>query len=811
MDFVTVLFLVSAVCLIAVVTSCVYLIVTKKRSDKIKDFINQKSSLFKDITDTATTIKRKSESCQIAESTMVMCSENANEPLDSINNSDSRKPSGSSNSAQRKRLESSAYEVETLEGKYKIISEIIGGGMSRIFLVENVKLSNRKILKFIPTWLGKLANEFKILKLLNHPGLPSIEDAFRDEHGIYMIESYIDGVTLSDLLSVEGKINQVLVQDWAEQIAQILDYLHSRNITHLDLKPSNVMVTFGNRLVLIDFGISKHSELPSKDQTAITFKYAAPEQIPEKIPKEYESLIQSRFGGAANGVPKTTDVRTDIYSLGVILFRMLTGYVPTVKNKGMIKGLISSELSSIILKCLAINPDDRFQSSKELLEMLRKADGAAYKIVGALARRKAAILAVPILLITSGFTFYRAYSEYIIPINPLPNGITVNLQDIHEMGLNKTTRNGDERPLNPNFIQWDFSDRNIVAIDGNRILALNLGSTEIRGRYRNQDFGLIVNVVPRQQNLVRVSQLFMRDSKARVMAGNGILAHIDGYLEDASFMFPESISLTDDGTIYMIDNSHLRRIFDGKISTLESDKPHFSADMVRSFEGDIYLRIESFEDIDGNYVYGIQKLGDPYNMYIADARFTSISDFMIGEGETVYFIERNMATNQTYLKSMKWGDWKYHTFLAEGLPEDASSLTLATDGTIFFTSPQTGMIYMYRNGEVSTIAGSSENMAFIDGNAPLFYMPLRLSYADGFLYVWDFNTLRRIELNGNVAYRTSSIFGVASPTHDEELPNHPISAYLPTLPFSRYADFIVTQDEIILTDPSRGVVWKIDR
>jgi hypothetical protein len=303
----------------------------------------------------------------------------------------------------------------------------------------------------------------------------------------------------------------------------------------------------------------------------------------------------------------------------------------------------------------------------------------------------------------------------------------------------------------------------------------------------------------------------MRDSMARVLAGNDIRDHIDGNLEYASLMFPESISLTNDGTIYMVDNSHLRRISDGKISTIERDRPYLAAAMVRIFEDDVYLLIDPFDDINGNFVYGIQKLGDPLNMYIADARFTSILDFVISDDGIMYFIENNKATDQTLLKSMELGDWHNHTVLAEDLPEDSGSLTMADDGTIFFTSPQTGMIKMYQNGRVSTIAGSSENKAFIDGNAPQFYMPLRLSYADGSLYVWDFNTLRRIEMNGGVAYRTSSVLGVASPTYDEELPDHPIPPHEVVLPFSRYADFITTQDEIILTDPLRGAVWRIER
>jgi len=793
-------------------TVCVYLILTKKRTDKIKHFINLKSSLFKDITDTAATIKKNSESSQNAESTLIMCSENFNEPLESKNGDSQKSSMGSSISAQKKRIESSVFDAAALEGKYKVISEISGGGMSRVFLVENVKLGNQWILKFIPTWLGKLANEFKILKMLNHPGLPSIIDVFIDELGIYMIESYIDGVSLSALLSVEGKINQVLVQDWAEQIAQILDYLHSRNISHLDLKPSNVMVTFGNRLVLIDFGISKHSELPSKDQTAITFRYAAPEQLPEKIPEEYESLIRSRFGVLAKNGSKATDTRTDIYSLGVILFKMLTGHVPTVNNMGMIKGIISNELSSIISKCLAINPDDRFQSSKELLEMLRKADGAAYKTVGTLAWRKAATVAMPIFLLTSVFTFMYAHDLYFnITVNPVPIRATISLRDTYVMKLAKTTSNGDVRPLDFDSIRWEFSDSGIVAIEGARILGLNLGETTISGQYRNEEFELTVNVIPQPENLVRISQFFLRDSKASVMAGNGILDHIDGNLENASFMFPESISLANDGTIYMVDNSHLRRISNGIISTVERDKPHFSADLVRCFEDDVYLLIAPFEDIGGNIVYGILKLGDPLNMYIADARYTSISDFLISDDGVMYFIENNMATGQTHLKSMELGDWENHTVLAEGLPADSGSLALADDGTVFFTSPQTGMIQMYRNGNISVFAGSSDYRDFVDGYAPLFFMPLRLKYAEGALYVWDFNTLRRVEMNGGVAYRTSTIFGIASPTYSEKLPNYPIPVYEATIPFSRSADFIATQNEIILTDPLRGAVWIIDR
>jgi len=180
-----ILFIISGVCFLLAITFIIYLLVTTHTSQTIKTLIVQKTSLVRDVTTTAATARELKR----------------------------QRTDNSSKSSEKQGFDD--FNEAALEGKYIIESEITGGGMSRVFLIRNAKLGNTWLLKYIPYWIGELASEDEILKLLNHPGLPQIVDIFNDRSGVYMVESYIDGVDLSDFLAVEGRVSQALIQDWA--------------------------------------------------------------------------------------------------------------------------------------------------------------------------------------------------------------------------------------------------------------------------------------------------------------------------------------------------------------------------------------------------------------------------------------------------------------------------------------------------------------------------------------------------------------------------------------------------------------------
>ena len=116
-------------------------------------------------------------------------------------------------------------DLSPLEGKYELLQEIHGGGMSRIFLARSVKLGSEWIVKFVKR--AELAQEAEVLKRLNHISLPQIIDIFQTAQGTFLVERYIEGYTLSEVLALGQEIKESQVCDWGLQLAQVLRYLHT--------------------------------------------------------------------------------------------------------------------------------------------------------------------------------------------------------------------------------------------------------------------------------------------------------------------------------------------------------------------------------------------------------------------------------------------------------------------------------------------------------------------------------------------------------------------------------------------------------
>lgn len=186
---------------------------------------------------------------------------------------------------------------------------------------------------------------------------------------IYIIEDYIEGETLSTILENNGAQPQELVIEWAMQICEALEYLHTRKppIIYRDMKPANVMLKPDGNIKIIDFGIAREYKDQSLADTVSlgTKGYAAPEQ----------------FGGRGQ-----TDARTDVYCLGVTLYHLLTGQNPCEPPYEIYpirhwNPQLSAGLEAIIQKCTQLNPADRYQSCAELLYALHHYEeyGATYR------------------------------------------------------------------------------------------------------------------------------------------------------------------------------------------------------------------------------------------------------------------------------------------------------------------------------------------------------------------------------------------------------------------------------------------------
>ncbi|WP_284036494.1 serine/threonine-protein kinase [Neobacillus sp. 114] len=254
-----------------------------------------------------------------------------------------------------------------IDGKYEILKLIGQGGMSKVYLAMDKRLNKQWAVKEIEK-RGRDKNneviiqsaiaEANMIKRLDHPALPRIVDIIDNGKVIFVIMDYIEGEPLSKILEEYGAQPQDLVIEWAKQLCEVLDYLHtcSPPIIYRDMKPANVMLKPDGNLKLIDFGIAReYKEQNLADTVSLGTKgYAAPEQ----------------FGGKGQ-----TDPRTDVYCLGVTLYHLVTGHNPTEPPYELYpirqwNPSLSGGLERIIEKCTQLNPDDRYQSCAELMYAL---------------------------------------------------------------------------------------------------------------------------------------------------------------------------------------------------------------------------------------------------------------------------------------------------------------------------------------------------------------------------------------------------------------------------------------------------------
>ena len=711
-------------------------------------------------------------------------------------------------------------DVSVLEGRYILRREIRGGGMSRVFLADSAKLGNQWIIKYISNQYVELLNEENILKLLNHISLPKIIDIFKDGKGVFLVESFIEGVTLDNVLKSGYALNQAIVEDWAEQLAQVLNYLHMlkpRPIYHYDLKPSNIMVTHDNRLVLIDFGVSKRLDENSASAAAVgvTYKYAAPEQLKRRIAEKYAPLINDRFGGLPEArIGWNPDARTDIYSLGVILFELATGQIPTVKNQNALKNTVSREMYEIIIKCLSADPAGRYQTAAELLLDIQKAKSTKIKMARTLFFRKIASVSCAFSVIASGGSFTGGYyiwgQENAATLEIRPETAVVSLQQSCELAIEKHMPDGASSILDNSQIRWSYSRDNIARVDGNRLSGINVGKAELSGRYRNKTISLDVRVVEPMDAIVDISQLYESGHTIKVYAGTAERAHNDGALQEAEFVSPESIAISGDGTIYIADSGLLRRIRGETADSINFEPAYLTPKIVRCYNDDVYVLTNEWEEGEGVY-YGVIKLagGAAEGLYMADAAYTAIEDFTFSPGGLIYFIERNSGIGGAFLKTLNPSDADDIQTLCE-LPEGTCSLAINERGDAYLANPDFGVILIWQNDTLSYLSGVENEKAFIDGNAPLYYMPQKIKYSGDFLYIWDFNVLRRIDIAGGAAAECITIAGEASPAFDLDIAQPELAAEDIVLPNSKLMDFIVGSDSILITDPKRGVIWRVD-
>jgi len=279
---------------------------------------------------------------------------------------------------------------------YRVLERIGRGGMGTVYRARDTRLARDVAIKVInpdiaadPDRIARFRREATIVAALNHPGIVVIHDTGNENGLNYLVTEFVEGVSLRRVIQNDGALGSRRVVEIGAQIADALAAAHALGILHRDLKPENVMITRQGRAKLLDFGLAK-SRAPETDQDQTraavtevgivmgTVRYMAPEQ--------------------ARG--EALDARSDIFSLGIVLYELLSGSHPFDggTTADVVSAVLRAEppplpdsipatLRAIVQRCLNGQPGDRFQSASDLAFALGHVSGATAAVPAAEARR----------------------------------------------------------------------------------------------------------------------------------------------------------------------------------------------------------------------------------------------------------------------------------------------------------------------------------------------------------------------------------------------------------------------------------------
>ena len=275
--------------------------------------------------------------------------------------------------------------INTLfDGRYRIVRRLGSGGMANVYLAEDEELGRMVAIKILndrhasdDSFVERFRREAKNAAGLSHPNIVSIYDRGEAEGTYYIAMEYLEGRSLKDRIVAEGPLPIPAAIDATRQILHALGFAHRGGVVHRDVKPHNVLLSpdaSERRYKVTDFGISRTSASQMTEAGSIvgTAQYLSPEQ--------------------ARGAP--VDQRSDIYSVGIVLYELLTGKLPFTgetpleiamkhlseipKPPSALRPEVSPDLDMVVLRALAKDPADRFESADEMdRELARVASGAA--------------------------------------------------------------------------------------------------------------------------------------------------------------------------------------------------------------------------------------------------------------------------------------------------------------------------------------------------------------------------------------------------------------------------------------------------
>lgn len=296
------------------------------------------------------------------------------------------------------------------------ITELIGrGGMGIVYKARHLELEQDRALKIMDTALARNESfmkrfrvEAKALARLKSPNIVTVYDLCETEIGVCLIMEYVSGSTLAEIIRSTGALSRPRVFKIFRQILTALEHAHAAGIIHRDIKPGNVMVTESDEVKVADFGLAKIQQQTSTTVTQFTggtLFYVSPEQLEGLVP---------------------IDHRSDLYSVGMTLYEALTGAVPFDKSatefriserivKGKIpppsslKGDIPKTLNDFVMKAIARDPKNRFQSASKMLAELEKIQAAETQSQHLVSRRTR-----PRVVLAAFVAVLAAFGGYII-------------------------------------------------------------------------------------------------------------------------------------------------------------------------------------------------------------------------------------------------------------------------------------------------------------------------------------------------------------------------------------------------------------
>jgi serine/threonine-protein kinase len=267
------------------------------------------------------------------------------------------------------------------DGRYKVIRKLGAGGMANVYLAEDQELGRRVAIKILndrhandEQFVERFRREAKNAAALSHPNVVSIYDRGDAEGTYYIAMEFLDGRSLKELIVSRGPAPVNVAVEYARQILSALRFAHRHGIVHRDIKPHNALVDSEGRVKVTDFGIARAgaSQMTEAGSIVGTAQYLSPEQA------------------RGSGV----DQRSDLYSLGIVLYELLTGTVPfngdtpveiamkhlsqTPEPPSAKRPDLPREIDLVVMRALAKDPDDRYQSAEEMdADLDRVARGAA--------------------------------------------------------------------------------------------------------------------------------------------------------------------------------------------------------------------------------------------------------------------------------------------------------------------------------------------------------------------------------------------------------------------------------------------------